>query len=332
MIGRTILENSDSLETAPCDNRSHFSSVSDLGCCVYGVAKRSAAALVILLFTAGFAFAFGPPGAGPGTGHVSVPKGKSSLIEGRFGYLFGFSELRLRDGDNANSTNIAPMRRDIDVTGLYFELQGETFVSRNLAVRAQGWVNVPEKKPNDFYDPQMFAWDTKTRFLGGDLAAVYHFGIGGTPYAAGIIAGYRYQDYDLKADRKNAPGGIYYEHTSVHIPHLGVYYAHSDFLGAIARLDISASPLALSLVDARRHLGSVITEIDGHSVTGVWFEGFFQMALPISEGGLLGAFTRYNYLELSGGATVETGLASTRFSMDSRYHLFAIGITAAYTF
>ena len=58
-------------------------------------------------------------------------------------------------------------------------------------------------------------------------------------------------------------------------------------------------------------------QIEGHSVTGFWLESVFGWSVPLTENALVGLFVKYNYLELSGGATVKTGLSETRFSMDS---------------
>jgi hypothetical protein len=52
--------------------------------------------------------------------------------------------------------------------------------------------------------------------------------------------------------------------------------------------------------------------------------------------GILGIFTNYNYLELSGGATVNRAeggvLNSTRFSMDTIAHVIMVGASGVVTF
>jgi hypothetical protein len=75
-----------------------------------------------------------------------VPQ-KKSLIEARTGYLWGINEIRFRDGDN---DIIPPGKKELNVNGVIFGLQGETFVMRDLAVRAQAWINIPQALRSDF--------------------------------------------------------------------------------------------------------------------------------------------------------------------------------------
>ncbi len=296
-------------------------------------AKTVFLAFLIVLATVGDVPAFGP-GPPPGSPQLQcMLTKKSSLVEGRLGYFWGFGELRLRDGDNGN---IAPGRRNVDLHSPILELAGEHFFTRDLAARGQAWVNAPTTHRNEFLFNAARAWDTRAQYVGIDLAAVYHFGLGRMPYTGGIIAGYRFNYFDLRGNRVTDTSDTFNEETQVHIPYAGVYYAHSELLGTVTRLDILASPLTLAQVDVRRHNSTEFTEIDGHSVTGIWFESFFQIALPVTESALVGMSARYNCLELHGGATVdstaEVGSPSTRFSMDYRFHLFTLGITATYTF
>ncbi|MBI4963957.1 MAG: hypothetical protein HY913_11830 [Desulfomonile tiedjei] len=267
---------------------------------------------------------------GPIVGHWQSAK-KKSMVEGRFGYLFGFNEIRLRDGDNAN---IPPSKREVPLDGLVFGLEGETFVMEDLAVRIQGWINVPFQIRSDFYlNGSTRSWDSLGQYVGADLSAIYHFGLGGMPYTAGLVAGYRYNNFDYQSKTVGQPAGTSEDHFHVHIPYLGVYYANSAMMGSVVRLDILFSPLALTRLDAQRRVQGAVTNIEGHSVTGIWFESYFQWSRRLSPNALLGVFANYDFLQLSGGATeVQAQQGSTRFSLDSRHHLFMTGISATYTF
>jgi hypothetical protein len=259
-----------------------------------------------------------------------VPQ-KKSLIEARTGYLWGVNEIRFRDGDNAI---IAPGRQDVNVNGVIFGLQGETFASNDLAVRAQAWINIPQALRSDFFlDGIRRSWDTRAQFFEADLSVIYHLLAGsGMPYTAGLTAGYRFDHFDYKSASVAVPGGSFHDHLQVHIPYLGIYYAHSHFRGSVVRLDVLASPFTLSRLDATQDLGGTITRIDGQSLTGCWFESFFGWSKPVGSSAFVGAFAKYDYLALSGGATIERDNASTRFSMDSWHHLFVTGLTASYSF
>jgi hypothetical protein len=256
---------------------------------------------------------------------------KRSLIEARTGYLWGINEIRFRDGDNAI---IAPGKQELNVNGVIFGLQGETFAIRDLAVRAQAWINIPQALRSDFFlDGTRQSWDTRAQFFEADLAVIYHLLPGsGMPYTAGLTAGYRFDNFDYKSASVAIPGGSFHDHLHVHIPYLGIYYAHSHFVGSVVRLDVLASPFTISRLDASQDLAGTITQIGGQSLTGFWFESLFGWSRPIGRSAFLGVFAKYNYLGLSGGATLERNNASTRFSMDSWHHLFVAGLTAAYTF
>lgn len=257
-----------------------------------------------------------------------VPQ-KKSLIEARTGYLWGINELRFRDGDNPN---IAPGKKELRVDGPIFGLQGETFAMKDLAVRAQAWINIPQSMRSDFLlDQTRRSWDTRAQFFEADASIIYHFGLG-MPYTAGLAAGYRFDNFDYKSTLVVSPGGSFHDHIHVHIPYLGIYYAHSGFVGSVVRLDILASPFTLSRVDGAQDLAGSITQVNGTSLTGWWFESFFGWSRPVGRSAFLGAFAKYNYLGLSGGATLQRGDKSTSFSMDSWHHLFVTGLTATYTF
>jgi len=287
-------------------------------------------AAALFLFAAGSGFGMGPVNFVPTPpGHGVSPK--KSMVEARFGYIWGANEIRLRDGDNAN---LPPSNRWVACDGLLFGVQGETFVMKDLAVRAQGWINVPMQIRSNFnVDRIAGSWDTLGQYVAADLAAIYHFGLGGMPYSAGLVAGYRYNNFDYQSKTVGQPAGTSEDHFHVHIPYLGVYYANSAIVGSVVRLDILASPFALTRLDAQRRRQGIVTNIEGHSITGAWFESYFQWSWPVSRNALVGVFANYNFLLLSGGATeVQARQGSTRFSLDSRNHLFMTGLSATYTF
>ncbi|MFZ5867291.1 MAG: hypothetical protein ACOYXY_15510 [Thermodesulfobacteriota bacterium] len=255
---------------------------------------------------------------------------KRSMVEGRFGYFWGWHEIRLREGDNEL---IPPSKKEVTLSSPIFSAQAETFPMKDLAVRVQGWLNVPQTHRNEvWFDRRWTAWDTRSRYLAADLSAVYHFGMGGMPYTAGLVGGYRFYDFDYTSQAVTGPAGDFQDHLSVHVPYVGVYYAHSQFIGSVVRLDILAAPITLARYRSDRSLSNSMFHIDGHAVTGFWFESLFEWLLPLTENALAGVFAQYNYLELSGGATVEADGRSTRFSMDSRHNLIVLGLSATYTF
>lgn len=272
---------------------------------------------------------------GPGS------SGKKSMLEARVGYLWGFNQILFRDGDN---DLILPGKQKLDLDSMIFGLQGETFATEDLAVRAQAWINIPHENRSDFFPdrspglPQYgwLGWDSQVRYLQADLAAIYHIGLRGMPYAAGLVAGARYNNFDSLSKRVSSPTGTFRDHLHVYIPYTGVYYAHNDFLGSVMRLDVFFSPFTFSQLDAEEKLAGTVTQIDGHSLTGYWFETLFEWSAPVGDSVLLGALAKYNYLVLSGGATLNRNVSSTpystRFSMDSLHHLFVVGFGVTYMF
>ncbi len=291
--------------------------------------------ILFMAFACGSCFAGAPVWqSGPSGPSYHGESPKQSMIGARTGYLWGVNEIRLRDGDNAN---LAPQRRDLNLQSLVFGAQGETFAMSDLAVRAQAWLNVPAENRSDFYlDGTLRTWKTSAQYLGADLAAIYHLGLGGMPYAAGLVAGYRYNNFDYTSQPVENPYSTFDDHLHIHIPYLGVYYAHTHFVGSVVRLDVLASPFTLSRYDAEQHTGANVRSIDGHAITGAWFESHFQWARPVGKSALLGVFVTYNFLELSGGATVRSTAAgaaqATRFSLDSRLNLVLIGLSLTYAF
>ncbi len=266
---------------------------------------------------------------------------KNSLLELGFGYSFGFDWILFRDGDNAN---FPPAKQDIPLDSLAFGLQGQTFLTSDLAVRAQGWINIPQKLRSDFVlypatpvvtpglTPTTRSWDTSARYIEGDLAVSYFFGLHGMPYAAGLTAGYRYIDLSYDSVQVSAPSGTFQGHFQVHIPYLGVYYGQTELVGSTFRLDILASPITLARLDSNRFQVPLPVQISGTSVTGFWFETLFEFSVPTSSGIFFGTFAKFNYLELNGDATMMDATKSTRFSMDSRKPLFVTGLNFSYRF
>lgn len=293
-------------------------------------------ALITLVFpVTGPAFDMGPF---MGPRHVGMsPITKKTLFEARVGALLGYSELRIREGDN---DHVLAGRRNVDFHSWVFSAQAERFITQNLAVRAQGWINIPPAHKSDFFFDGGVQWRNTTQYAAFDLAGVLHFGRGMTPYSAGLIGGYRFNFFDIYSERPTKDQDEYKERSQVHIPYLGVYYAHSNFLGGVARLDLHASPIVVSTVK-----GSSLTSInsrelrtlDGHSLTGIFFDSFLQWSIPLSDSFLAGAFARYEFLELHSGATVNSHITGrseteTHFSMDSRFHKVLLGLSATFTF
>ncbi len=255
---------------------------------------------------------------------------KETLIEVRPGYLWGMNEIWLRDGDN---DHIAPFKKELTMNAPAVGILVETFARKNLAIRVQGWAGYPLNHRNEFYlDEVTTAWDTDARYLSADIAAVYHLSLSPMPYTAGIIAGYRYYNFDYPSDTVAVPLGTYHDHMQVHVPHLGVYYAHGRLLGTVARFDFLASPLAIATIESERVQGDSSTSMEASALTGIFLDFYTAWSRQLTESLYLGAYGRYNYLEISGGATVRRGQPTTRFSLDSRHHLFMTGINVGYAF
>ena len=97
------------------------------------------------------------------------------MIEARTGYLWGFNEILFRDGDNYL---IPPGKQELGLDSMIFGLQGETFASEDLAVRAQAWINIPHENRSDFFPNRSLngpyfgwlGWDSQVRYLQADVA------------------------------------------------------------------------------------------------------------------------------------------------------------------
>jgi hypothetical protein len=295
---------------------------------------------VLLLISAGSLSAQGLFGDSSASALCGGDSKKDTLVEVRPGYLWGMNEIWVRDGDNEQMAlfpQLRPFKKEITMNAPALGLLVETFARKNLAIRLQAWAGYPFDHRNEFYlDGVTTAWDTDARYLSVDVAAVYHLCLSPMPYTAGIIAGYRYYNFDYPSESVT-PGpagtlGTFHDHMQIHVPHLGVYYAHGRLLGSVARFDFLASPIAIMTMESERVQGASSMNIEAHALTGIFLDFYTGWARPITRDIYLGFYGRYNYLELSGGATVKSGLPSTRFSLDSRCHLFMTGFTVGYTF
>ncbi len=254
----------------------------------------------------------------------------------RFGYLWGVSKLKLRDGQNGN---LSPGNKEVRVDGLIFGAQGATFRSRDIALRAQGWISIPMTYKSDWvFDPAVLpsatsrAWDSSVRYMSADLSLIYHLDLGTMPYTAGLVVGYRYNNLEENAKPANSPGGSYGQQTHLHIPYLGVHYGNKDFAGTLVKLDILASPISVSKLEADMMLTTGGTQVRGELLMGFWFESLFSWVIPLGQSSAAGIFANYDFFSFSGDANVKASAGSNRFLMDFDTHLFACGITASYGF
>jgi hypothetical protein len=264
-----------------------------------------------------------------GYGHSQFSK--TGFAEARFGYVWGLNEIRLRDGDNAL---IPPSKREIDLQGILFGAAAAKFVTDDLGIRIQGWIDVPTQMRNDFYmDRTVASWDTRARYIVADLSFIYSIGPQNMPLTTGLMAGYRYNDFDYDSRTVGQPAGTFHDHLQIHVPYMGVYYANAGMLNSLVRLDVLYAPIIMCRLDSNEQRSSVVTQITGQAVTGQFFETFFSWSWPLSDSTLIGVFGNYTYMDLSGGATVvQGGRSSTRFSMDCPYNIGSTGLTLTYTF
>lgn len=296
------------------------------------VARTAALASLILslVLYASIAAAWGPFTVQTGESTTTGYSERKGMLEARAGYLWGTNQIRFRDGDN---DLMAPGKKEISLESPVFGLLAETYRDTDFALRAQAWINLPQNKRSDWLmDRTARQWETQPRYLAGDLSVAYYLGLGGMPYSAGLAAGYRYVDHDYQSATPRNANGYYEDHLHVHIPYLGVFYGNGDFAGTVVRLDLHVSPLTMSRLDSEQHFNGVHTQVEGHSMTGLWFESLFSWCFSVGRGGLIGVFVNYSFMELSGGTTVRRTGQSTRFSLDSRSHLTMVGLTAAYSF
>lgn len=254
---------------------------------------------------------------------------KKYMVSARPGYVWGVNEIRLRDGDNAG---IAPGKREVSLESLTIAAEIETFRSSDLAIRLQASLNFPQRHRNWLALPVSRAWDTRSSVVKIDLSLDYYLDVGVMPYWAALVGGYRYYRFSYDSVPSVNTADTVTDRIDVHVPYVGVHYRDSGFVGSLLTLDISASPIVLSRLYSNQQTGGVKTDVDGHSVTGLWFDSFFSWSWPLGRQVVAGVFLDYNFIELSGGATVSSGARSTRFSLDSRFHSVMCGLNAAYSF
>lgn len=261
---------------------------------------------------------------------------RSTSIQMRPAYMWAFNEIWFRDGDNAL---IRPSKKEVTLNSPALAIEVERSLMSDLSLRVQGFVNLPTDSRTDFLfdrpDQQRqtsLAWDTRSRFITGDLSMIYSLGPDDSPLRAGFVAGYRYHDFAYDSTRSQFPSGIFEDRMQVHVPYTGVYYEDKGFMGSNLRLDLVWSPLTLATLQSERTMLGTWMRIDGHAITGLWFDSYFAWSVSAGRGFSLGLFGRYNFIELSGGATIKNGDFSTRFSMDSRHHVILTGLSLAYAF
>ncbi|MEW6352377.1 MAG: hypothetical protein AB1646_25270 [Thermodesulfobacteriota bacterium] len=295
-------------------------------------------AVLVLFPTVGSAMDLAQAAMLPPATHSPESK-RRDVLECRPGYLFGTNRLQFRDGDNAH---IPPSVQDVYLSSAMLGAEVRKFLSKDIGIRAQGSINVPGKSRNEFllFDGdavRLGSWKTRYQTVDADVGLVYDFGLGVMPYDAGLLAGFKYQYFEYCSDREDK-SGPFRNAMHVLIPNLGFYYVNSDLAGFRVRFDWAASPAVLSRVFGDGYVGDSTLRVDGHSLTGAWYEASFVVSAPVTEGFGLGVSCRYNYLEITGGATLNSvrrrdGLYnSTRFSMDSRHHLFVVALSGAYAF
>jgi hypothetical protein len=264
---------------------------------------------------------------------------KSSIFETRLTYLWGFQDIKFRDGDNGL---IPPSKRVIQLDSPMIGLSAGFFGSKDLAFRVQGWANIPVERRNEFLFtdgapqtaaiPRYFAWDTQPRYLEADVSLIYLFGLGNMPYAAGILAGYKYKDFRYESRRVLPNTGTFNDYFHIHVPYTGIYYANTTLGGSFMRMELIYSPFTLARLDSVENIGGYSTFVDGNSMLGTNVQVLWTWSIRPSGSLLVGAFGAYDFLLLAGQAKVQAGARSTRFSMDTRQNVFILGIEATYNF
>jgi len=267
---------------------------------------------------------------------ASEASGRSTRIQARPAYMWAFNEIWFRDGDNAL---IRPSKKEVTLNSLALAMELERSLMSDLSLRVQGLVNLPTDSRTDFLfdrpDQQAqtaLAWDTRSRFIAADLSLVYSVGPADSPLRAGFVMGYRFHDFAYDSTRTQFPTGIFDDRIQIHVPYTGVYYEDRSFMGSNLRLDLVWSGLTLATLQSERTMQGTWMRIDGHAITGLWFESYFAWTVAVTRGFSLGVFARYSFIELSGGATIKKGASSTRFSMDSRHHVILTGLGLMYAF
>ncbi len=258
-----------------------------------------------------------------------------SIVEARAGYMWGTNGIKYRNGDNGL---IPASRKDISLDSPIFGIQAGTFVASDLAVRAQAWINIPLVwRSNFLFDGQSLGWDTQANYFEADLSAIYHFGLGHMPYSAAIVGGYRFYKIDYESHRITRWSDSFHDHFQIHVPYFGVYYSHSDLANSLVRLEILFSPILLTGMDANQVLNNQNTQLDGQSYIGQWADVNFEWSKRLGKNVLLGASSRFNFINPVAGAKAQhvnanQELQITHYTMDMRYWLLSVGLTFTYTF
>jgi hypothetical protein len=241
----------------------------------------------------------------------------------------GVNRIFLRDGDNAQ---IGPEKREIGIQSPILQLQGQTRRSSDWLLRLQTWINLPQTYRHEWSNSEKTeGWDTKAGTVGADLSGGYLLGLGGFPYSAAPVVGYRYENFRYDSTKVLDSQVSVDDRIQVHIPYIGVYYDNSDFVNSVVKLDLRTSFLTLAQIDSSGSPGAR-PRLTGNSVLGFWFEAMFSWNVKISERSRMGFFADYYYLELTGGITADRSGKSTRFSLDSRLNTGVAGISFSYLF
>lgn len=290
------------------------------------------AVLIVLVWALGAGAQLSPFSApSPGQpGACGPPIMKKKMIEARPTYYWGMDETWFRD---PNNTFIRSAKMEMTLNSKAVGGQGEFFPMKDLAVRAQGWINFPEKQVNDLLFEGFFrSFETKPEFLSLDVSGIYHLGLSGMPYTSGLILGYRYFDYNYRSDSTWAPNAFFDTKKQMHIPYLGAYYAHTCFLGAVVRFDFCGTPLVISRFNADADWPAADTNIRGESNWGMFLDSYLQFSWGVGDSFLFGIFGRHNYTEINGRANIDLNALSTDFTMESHIHNFFAGLSATFTF
>lgn len=297
---------------------------------------RVPAVAVVVVLLCGLVEAQGPWMRNPGMRPVLEASGRSGLMQAQPAYLWGYNEIWFRDGDNAL---IRPSKKEVTLNSPALAVEVEKSLASDLCLRVEALCNLPTDSRTDFLFDRpdqhwqtALAWDTRSRFIFADVSLAYLLGPDDPAQRAGFMAGYRYHDFAYDSTRSQPPSGVFEDRIQIHVPYTGVYYEDRSFMGTNLRLDVVWSSLTLATVQSERTMLRTLMRIDGHAVTGLWFDAYFAWTAPITRSFSMGAFTRYTFIELSGGATIKNGAFSTRFSMDSRHHIILTGVALSYAF
>lgn len=279
------------------------------------------AAIFSIVAAAAFGQGFDP--------NMSAATQRNSEIELRLGYFTGAHRLFLRDGNN---NLITPEKREIGIQSPLLHATGQTRRSSDWLLRLQAWTNLPQTYRHDWLSPsEAQAWDTKALAAGADVSGGYLLGLGGFPYSAAPVIGYRYTTFRYDSTSVGSSQENYDDRIQVHIPYVGVYYDNSDFVNSLVMLDLRTSVLTLAQIDSSGTQGAR-PNLTGNCVFGFWFEAMFSWHVRISERAKMGLFAEYSYLEFTASVTASESRRKTNFHLDSRFHAGSAGVALSYLF